>query len=576
MMVPHRNRAVGPAAAHAASGPPAPLDPLIDRLLACSAGIRERAERGSFEGLLVRVGALLVLSVTLELILVRLTRLPATGYRARSITLAVVEHAGSASPVAVIPAAFLLAAVALVRIRGPGPDWPSLDPAAVVRPLVLLAAGLLTWTYSTYPYNFYFDRSHAADRLLLLSSFVLIAWRPAFLIPFLLVLFGIVGQFGQPIGGFSWAAPMLPIRILILTAALWTARLVTRRVRSMDLVFLICCLVLAHYWVPGLGKLRLGWLASDQVAHLLPATYASGWLGFLEPATISRLTVAIAVLNGPIKLGTLLVECGALLALYRPVTLRAVLIGAITLHAAIFATSGIAFWSWMLLDAGLLVLLLGGRAPTSHLRPSLLPALRPPDRGWRGLVPTREPRLAGQPRELCVPRRRGRGEWPDLPDSAALLRALRLPVHARGLRLPDAGSPSSDHLGRDPAPRPRGAHRRGYFDGPGTGARGLLRHVRFDTLRTARFDALVGGFVEGWNRRSGDRGWWARMQPPPSLWTFSSDPPPISSDRVALIVVHQVTTLFDGRQYLEIRARPVRSIALSPSGADRTSGSRRD
>lgn len=66
-------------------------------------------------------------------------------------------------------------------------------------------------------------------------------------------------QFGYPIGGFSLATSVLPVRVLMLVGAFWLLRAVTRRGRTDDAVFVLCCIIAAHYWASGYAKLQLEW-----------------------------------------------------------------------------------------------------------------------------------------------------------------------------------------------------------------------------------------------------------------------------------------------------------------------------
>lgn len=513
-----------------------------------------------------RVGVLLSLFVGLELWLVRLTFLPEASYRrpvivAEFARLLVPVHAGAVLALVVGG----MCAAAALRTRSLGPRWSDFDGGPRLQRLVVLVAAVLAWAYATYPYNFYFDQAHHVDRLLLLALVPLIFRRPVFVLPFLVVLLLILGQFSHPIGGFSRAGPMLLIRVLLLFAACWLVRIGTGRGRAADFLFLLCCLIAAHYWVSGLGKVQIGWLTQDRIGWLLPATYASGWLAFLEPDTISAATRVLLALNWPMKIGTLLIECGALVALWRRGGLRALLIAWIALHTGIFLITGIFFWMWMLLDAAVLLLFLGPRAPQ-------LPIFTRPHAAL-SLLLIGGGELWFRPQELA---------WLDARVSYTY-RMEAVGASGRSYTVPPRFFAPYDYqltLGNfrylTPAPhlaitwgatyQPELASALEHATSP---ERVLALEARvgddaFDPARSATFDRFVQRFVGGRNQRRREWNWWTPWQAPPLLWTFARGPSPSTGDPIAAVVVRQVTSLFDDRSYREIRERTVRVIRVGP------------
>ena len=133
----------------------------------------------------------------------------------------------------------------------------SLEHGNLLRAFIGVAAFALAWKYSAYPYNFFFDQAHGADRLLVWVMFALLLWRPVFVIGFLVVVLPIVWQFNQPLERFMWTVPLLLSRILIAFFVTWLSLAATRSRKADDFVFLALCLVAAGYWWPGLGKLAI-------------------------------------------------------------------------------------------------------------------------------------------------------------------------------------------------------------------------------------------------------------------------------------------------------------------------------
>ena len=236
--------------------------------------------------------------------------------------------------------------------------WRDLEGGQALRWLVLGVSAVAAWTLSGYGRNLYFDRLHAADRLLIVVLCVGIAWRPLFVVPFAIAATAVAGQLVVPLGFISWTEMAVVLRIPVLFGAFWIVRAVTRRRESDVFIFAVCCLLAATYWTSGLGKLRVGWMSHPHVNLLLLGAYANGWLAFLEPKTIERASRIVASLAWPLMLFTLLVECGALVMLWRRWSIVGFLLLAPAFHLGAFALTGIFFWKWIVVEAMLLVYLM--------------------------------------------------------------------------------------------------------------------------------------------------------------------------------------------------------------------------
>ena len=530
---------------------------------------RDRAPAGIRLG--THVGVLVAAVSGLDLVLQRATWLPEASFEAPVLVAELLRQLATPRPAQLLLTGFLVGLVgAGLWRRSLGPAWEELEAGRRLRLLALVVAGLLAWTSATYGYNAYVGRLHLVDRLLLVALLPLVAWRPAFLWAFLLALMPVLWQVHVPIGGASWAEPILLVRVLLVLGAGYLLRSVMPRLRGADVVFVVCCLIAAHYWVSGVGKLRLdGWILHDQLAYLLPATYANGWLGFLEPETIDRLTRGLAGFNGPLKAFTLVAECGAVLAVARRGVLRALLIGWIALHGGIFLTTGICFWRWMLLDAAVFALFAASRSGPLPIftRPHLVLSVvligggavwfRPVELAWHDARISYTYRLhavtADGARYVLPPRFFEPYAYQfTLSGFGYLSAAPRLPVTWGATRHAAVGR----ELGAAATPEAVWAVER---------AHGRVGH---HPERAARFDAFLRRFVPARLARP-PSAWWTYLQAPPLLWTFPYRPslPPASAERV---VVTQVTSFFDGRRYREIRAVPVRVVELQPTVARRT------
>ncbi len=229
--------------------------------------------------------------------------------------------------------------------------WPDLEWGLSLRLLVGVSLVAVAWPLITSEYNYFVDRSHLWDRLLVAVLAAAVIYRPAFVFAFLAVSTPLIFEFAAPIGRYSWAFFGMPLHVLTLFAAWLLLGMLINRRRPEPLVFLLFCLIAGHYWIPGVPKLRWGWLFDNHIFYLLPATYSNGWLAFLSPESISSLANKMAMLNFPMKLGALILECGCLLIVTgKRNCVLFFLAGYVTFHLAVLAISGIFLWQWMMVE----------------------------------------------------------------------------------------------------------------------------------------------------------------------------------------------------------------------------------
>ena len=112
-------------------------------------------------------------------------------------------------------------------------------------------------------------------------------------------------------------------------------------------------MVMIHYWVPGIAKMRLGprwysWMKDNQIHCFFLNAYAYGWLQFLPLPRIVRIAQGIQPVNRPLQALILLLEAGCLLFLANPFLLHIWLAGIFLLHLTIFFFAGLFFWEYML------------------------------------------------------------------------------------------------------------------------------------------------------------------------------------------------------------------------------------
>lgn len=317
----------------------------------------------SFFSLALRISILLVLSLGLEKLIKSTSLLPQSSYTHPVIFVELIKQITKklfGNPIhylgmglGLIVAGFLAGRYPSFRqsCRSLFQGWAIWVGANRLRLWITSVAALLAWWFITYDYNLFFDHAHFLDRSLLIGLVLLIYWRPIFVLPFLIVLVSIIGQFSYPLGGYSWAAQDLPIRILILFITIFFISVFTGDRNLSDLIFMTCCLIATHYLTSGIGKLKLNWLIHNNTHFLLPSAYSNSWLNFLEAATVIQLTQLLSWFNWPMKVLTIILECGVLVCLWRWFLFRWFLLGWIGLHIGIFLISGICFWHWVVLES---------------------------------------------------------------------------------------------------------------------------------------------------------------------------------------------------------------------------------
>ena len=373
--------------------PAADLTPAFRRLLealplALLALFRRRP--GLF--LWLRVALLLGLFVALDYVIARATHLSAQSYGRPYLFLELLARLGALK----LSLALIVLAV-LVRYGRLLQPWGALEFGGRLRWFIVFLAALLAWPFSTYGYNFYFDQGHYADRALLVVLLALVWLRPVFIYPFVLLAYAVMWQLAEPvsIGGSVFAHKLQVLHVLNLFAAAFLLYAATGWNKTRDFLFLTCCLVAAAYWEAGLTKLKIDWLSYGHLYRLPLAAYAHGWLGFLDPEAVLGFARLLVWIDWPMRLIVLAIELGCLFFLWRRPLSAALLVAVVIFHAGVFALYGFLFWTWMLLDLALLVLLLRERRAERlgiYGRPQLLLSVlliaaaavwaRPPQLGW--------------------------------------------------------------------------------------------------------------------------------------------------------------------------------------------------
>ena len=517
------------------------------------------SERSPFKSFLIRIGTLLTLFVILEQWLQHSCRLPQTSYHEPIIFFALLKSIGIAQILFLIFVFFLLFKYQKVHLK-----WTGLPIGSEIKLGILLIAFLLVWPFSTYNVNPYFNGGHYFDRILLLLFFGLIVWRPVFVFPFLIQLVAIMWQFNYPIGGYSLAEQNLPLRVLIAFMAMLVIQHKMGASCVMAFFFFAICLVASHYWYPGLGKIRLNWITHGHIYQLLFSTYANGWLGFLEPEVITRIAKFVSNFDWPMRIMTLIFEFGSMFVLWRRQMVPVYFCGWVCFHLGVFALSGIFFWKWIVLDMTVLIIYLrvfrNGTVSfftRSHFLLSLVLICssgiwtRPVNLSWYDtrMSYTYRFEVAGQSDQVYTL-------------SAGFFKPYDYQFTLGGFRYlidkPLLGLTWGVTGNRTLAENLLNA--KTTYDVLELESKdGLIYH---DQERADRFYNFLAQFFRHHNSRYSERPYLRVFQAPPLLWTFPRGNAYKNQEPIKRVYVRQITSLYDGEKYSEIRNRLVHEIEI--------------
>ena len=531
---------------------------------------------------ILRVAALLVFYQLLDGVLRSWSRLPEESYRRPLIVLELatrvigagwvgemLESLGSIRGLVLVVCVGGLLAVASVRYprfwrnyRALWHPWTALSDGGALRAVVGLIVFLATWLVATHDYNLFYDQGHALDRLILIALAALTYYRPVFVLPLVVMLLGVFHQFSYPLGNNpSWTELDLFLRALLLFVAVFTAYVVTGKRGAPTYFLLLCCLIASCYWGSGLGKLRLNWISHPHLDLLPLEAYANGWLAFLDPATIVSISQRVSVVTLPLMLFTLAVEWGAPLLLWRRSFTIAWLGGCIAFHLGIFAFTGMFFWKWMILEGALIGYFLrqrGARFTRTHFVLSLILIcgspfwFKPVNLSWYDTRLTYVYRFAGEG-ESGTLYRLGPHDFTPYRDLFTLRPFSFL-------------SPYPQLTGLWGITDDRDLAEKLVSLSTAEEVFALERDVgesAYDPGRTQVFEQFIRRFVGAHNARRSKAFWLSGLKPPPHLWSHSEgDGFPVHESITKVVVDHQVTVLYSGRDLVDIRERRIREIEI--------------
>ncbi len=214
---------------------------------------------------------------------------------------------------------------------------------------------VLTWKYSFYRKNFYYNQRHILERALLVLSGVLSIIKPAFLILYLFFFELIFNQFSYPkFIKYTRTHLILPYGVLATTVLITIAHSIFHFTNETFTVLLIS-IYTSHYFFSGIKKLFVGnnfgyWILNNKFYHLfLHANYA-GWLNRLTDKAVDLISIFLRKANILILLYTVIAEIFVLLIFFSWKLALMFSIVHLFFHIGVFLSTGINFWKWMMVN----------------------------------------------------------------------------------------------------------------------------------------------------------------------------------------------------------------------------------
>lgn len=237
-------------------------------------------------------------------------------------------------------------------------SWAESRLDRAVRIFIFIVSITLAWGFSTYDFNLYFNQSHNFDRVLLLILPFLILIHPLFLAPFIVLSIAVAAQFELPMHLFSWTDKKVLYYALILFNTYLYSKLLFKKDYKVYVILLLI-LIGCNYFYAAVAKIIINWPLRNELQNLFVSSYINGWLGYMDSDKILGLAAVMRKFNFVLLLATFIIELSALILLRSRTTCIVILVSFTLLHAAIFLSSGIFFWKWIVFDLAAVILVMG-------------------------------------------------------------------------------------------------------------------------------------------------------------------------------------------------------------------------
>lgn len=218
---------------------------------------------------------------------------------------------------------------------------------------------VLTWSFSLYEYNYYFNQWHLFDRVLLITLGILSIRYPFIIIFFVIQAICISKQFTFPkVLIYTYTDKKIIFDILILYWLFYVFQLFIKNINWKFFIVIILAMIGNWYLLAGYGKLSLGWLQENQTFNLYSSVQVFGWLQFLPEYITISLGSFIKNNNSFIQISAITIEVllPIVILMHRRLTLSILSIY-IVFHIMIFFLSGIFFWKWIILELAIIFII---------------------------------------------------------------------------------------------------------------------------------------------------------------------------------------------------------------------------
>ncbi len=507
---------------------------------------------------ILRISLIIAVFVILERWILHVGQLPRTFYSQPYLTNGILTHIGWLHGMAL-----MLYGGAVLVLKPLRASWTSYSSSPALRIMIGACVILLAWPYSTYDYNFYFDDSHWDGRVAVAMLGLLSCWRAAVIPIFLIVVTAVMHQFHYPLGGDSLSEQSLFVKILLLCWLCFLFKSWIGKKGEHDFLFLTLIVLASAYWTCGFGKLRMNWISFGHIYHLLSATYANGWLGFLSPDQIGHMSQWLAKLDWLMRFFVVIVEVGALFVWWRRWTVMTFLAFWVCFHLGVFALSGILFWKWIVLEVGLLIFML--QSKTAKKLPFFNPAtfvvsvlfigagkylFQPTNLSWYDSPVSYAFRFEGQGEDGNVYEISPQLFNPyDYQFTMGAFRYL-----SESPTIPVVWGAVFDRAVAEEVLKVRNLDDIRALEEE-------LNQITFNPEKAQVMDQFIRRWADRYATEKRAAASWERLKAPPQLVTFSRNNAYHGQVTLTKIDLYQVTTLFDGK-YRELEKKHLREITL--------------
>lgn len=228
-----------------------------------------------------------------------------------------------------------------------------------IKIIVGLCILILTWTFSLFEYNYYFNQWHLFDRVLLILLGILSIRYPFITIFFVIQTICISKQFTFPkVLIYTYVDKKIIFDILILYWLFYVFQLFVKNINWKFFIVIILAIIGNWFLLAGLGKLVKGWLVVNQTFNLYSSVQVFGWLQFLPEYIRFNIGSIIKNYNSLVQISAITLEFlfPIIILLHRRLTLP-ILSLYIVFHLMVFLLSGIFFWKWILLDISMIFII---------------------------------------------------------------------------------------------------------------------------------------------------------------------------------------------------------------------------